>query len=41
MKATCPLKGRPGIAQAGVENGLFRCEILSGSYRFTSRLPVK
>ena len=36
-----PVKSQPGIAQAAVENGLFRCEVLAGSYRFTTRLPAK
>jgi len=33
-----PATGQPGVTQAGFETGLFRAEVASGEYRFTSRL---
>jgi len=33
-----PAAGQPGIKQAVFERGLFRAEVGSGEYRFTSRL---
>lgn len=34
-----PVGSQPGITQPAVDKGLFRCEVASGVYRFTSRLP--
>ena len=34
-----PVETQPGIAHPAVEKGLFRCDVASGTYRFTSRLP--
>jgi alpha-L-rhamnosidase len=34
-----PVSGQPGVSQAALEKGLFRCELASGTYRFTSRIP--
>jgi hypothetical protein len=36
-----PVASQPGVARAVVERGLFRCELASGVYHFTSQLPVK
>lgn len=36
-----PVAAQPGIARSTVENGLFRGDVASGAYRFTSRLPSK
>jgi alpha-L-rhamnosidase len=36
-----PVTSQPGIAQAAVAAGIFRCEVASGTYRFTSQLPQK
>lgn len=36
-----PVESQPGIAHPAVAKGLFRCEVASGAYRFTSRLPGK
>ena len=34
-----PVVSQPGVTHAAVAGGLFRCEVASGAYRFTSRLP--
>jgi alpha-L-rhamnosidase len=36
-----PVESQPGITQPAVEKGLFRCEVASGRYRFTSQMPGK
>ncbi len=36
-----PVESQAGIADAVVENGLFRGHVASGTYRFTSQLPAK
>ncbi len=36
-----PVETQTGIADAVVEDGLFRCRVASGSYRFTSSLPSR
>jgi alpha-L-rhamnosidase len=36
-----PVESQPGITQPVVAKGLFRCEVTSGAYRFTSHLPRK
>ena len=36
-----PVTAQPGIARPTVEKGLFRCDVGSGAYRFSSRLPGK
>jgi alpha-L-rhamnosidase len=45
LSAVCesglPVEAQPGIAHPAVENGLFRGDVVSGAYRFTSRLPQK
>ncbi len=35
-----PAGSQFGIADAAVENGLFRCRVTSGTYHFTSQLPT-
>jgi len=34
-----PVALQPGIAHGAVDRGLFRADVVSGTYRFTSRLP--
>jgi alpha-L-rhamnosidase len=34
-----PVVAQSGIAHASVDKGLFRCEVVSGAYRFTSQIP--
>jgi hypothetical protein len=34
-----PVASQPGISRPTVAKGLFRCEVASGTYRFTSQLP--
>lgn len=36
-----PVESQPGISQPGVEKGLFRCEVASGVYDFTTQIPAK
>jgi alpha-L-rhamnosidase len=36
-----PVASQPGLARPTVEHGLFRCEVDSGTYHFTSELPRK
>ncbi|MHB8969737.1 MAG: family 78 glycoside hydrolase catalytic domain [Pirellulaceae bacterium] len=36
-----PVESQAGITAAVVENGLFRAQVASGTYRFTSQLPSK
>jgi alpha-L-rhamnosidase len=36
-----PVASQPGVAHPVVENGLLRCEVASGVYRFTSQLSAK
>jgi alpha-L-rhamnosidase len=36
-----PVEAQPGIAHSAIEKGLFRADVASGTYRFTSRLPPK
>jgi hypothetical protein len=33
------VESQPGIAHPAVTKGFFRCDVTSGAYRFTSRLP--
>ena len=34
-----PVESQPGIAKPDVAKGLFRCDVTSGAYHFTSQLP--
>ncbi|MHB8900136.1 MAG: alpha-L-rhamnosidase C-terminal domain-containing protein, partial [Thermoguttaceae bacterium] len=36
-----PVEGRPGITRPAVDNGLFRCEAASGTYRFSCPMEGK
>jgi alpha-L-rhamnosidase len=36
-----PATSQPGIARPTAANGLFRCEVASGTYHFTSKSPQK
>jgi alpha-L-rhamnosidase len=36
-----PAEAQPGITGAAVAKGLFRCDVASGTYHFTSPLPKK
>ncbi len=36
-----PVQAQPGISLPTIEKGLFRCDVSSGAYRFTSRIPPR
>lgn len=41
LESGLPAETQPGVTNPAVDGGLFRCDVVSGAYRFTSQMPPK